>query len=199
MLNVKEAAEQRRSIRKYTGEVVPESDLREILRIASLAPSPWNMQPWRVIVAQDAETKMKLQEAAYGQTQVGSGSAVFVITTDMTDAVNTVDEAIHPGYDADAAAGVKGQILGHFGGYTDDALVQWGRAQGYTFMGYLLLAAQSMGYGTSPMLGFDPAKVREMFGLADHVFIPALVSIGVPAEDGFPHHRHSVDRFAKFV
>ncbi|MCG9896170.1 MAG: nitroreductase family protein [Fimbriimonadaceae bacterium] len=198
MLTVTQAAEARKSIRKYTDAVIPEADLREIIRVASLAPSPWNIQPWRVIVVQDAETKLKLQEAAFGQPQVGGGSAVFVIYTDMTEALANLDEVIHPGF-GEGAAGVKDQILGHFSSYTEEAKVQWGRAQGYTFMGYLLLAAQAHGYGTSPMLGFNPQAVRELFGLPEHAFLPALVSIGVPAEEGFPHHRHSVDALTRWV
>lgn len=193
MLTLRESAEARKSIRKYTGAPVPQSDLEEILRLASLAPSPWNIQPWRVVVVQDPDVKSKLTEAAYGQPQVGSASAVFVIYTDMTDALADLSEVIHPGF-GEAIPGVQAGIEKHFGAYSPEDLVQWGRAQGYTFMGFLLLAAQSMGYGTSPMLGFDPGKVRELLGLPDHAFLPAIVSIGVPAEEGFPHFRHSIDR-----
>lgn len=194
MLTVKEAAESRKSIRQYTGAPVPQEDLKEILRLASLAPSPWNIQPWRVVVVQDPDTKAKLTEAAFGQPQVGSASAVFVIYTDMTDALANLDEVIHPGF-GERAPGVKAGIEKHFGSYSPDDVIQWGRAQGYAFMAYLLLAAESMGYGTSPMLGFNPAAVRELLGLPEHAFLPAIVSIGVPAEEGFPHHRHELDRF----
>lgn len=193
MLTVKEAAESRKSIRQYTGAPVPQDDLKEILRLASLAPSPWNIQPWRVVVVQDSETKAKLTEAAFGQPQVGSASAVFVIYTDMTDSLANLDEVIHPGF-GERAPGVKSGIEKHFSSYSPDDVVQWGRAQGYAFMAYLLLAAESMGYGTSPMLGFNPAAVRDLLGLPDHAYLPALVSIGFPAEEGFPHHRHNLDR-----
>ncbi len=194
MVTFQDAAENRRSIRKYTGAPVPQEHLTDILRLASLAPSPWNIQPWRVVVVQDPDVKAKLTEAAYGQSQVGSASAVFVIYTDMPNALANLDEVIHPGF-GDAAAGVKAGIESHFGAYAPGDLTWWGRAQGYSFMSYLLLAASSLGYGTSPMLGFDPAKVKELLGLPEAASVPAIVSIGVPAEEGFPTYRHSLDRF----
>lgn len=199
LLSVREAAEARKSIRKYTGEEVPEADLREILRIAGLAPSPWNVQPWRVIVVRDHDERQKLMAAAYGQKQVGAASAVFVIYSDMKDAMATVDEFIHPGYPEDQRPGVKKQIVDNFERLGDEASERWGYAESNIFLGFLLLAAQSLGYSTSPMLGFDPEQVRELYKLPANVTFPAIVAIGVGAEAGFPHHRHAVDRFAKFI
>jgi nitroreductase len=40
----------RRSIRDYETAPEPESDLREILRLARLARSSSNVQPWRFVV-----------------------------------------------------------------------------------------------------------------------------------------------------
>ncbi len=44
------AIEERRSIRKYTGEPVPRAAVEEILRAGMLAPSPKNRQPWKFTV-----------------------------------------------------------------------------------------------------------------------------------------------------
>jgi len=38
-----------------------------------------------------------------------------------------------------------------------------------------------------------------VLGLPPHVTFPALVSIGRGDEPGFPHHRHSVERIARFL
>jgi nitroreductase len=43
----------RRSIRKYTGEPVGESDIEEILDAAMAAPSAGNQQPWHFVVMRD--------------------------------------------------------------------------------------------------------------------------------------------------
>jgi len=43
----------RRSIRKYTGEPVPENALKDLLEAAMAAPSAGNEQPWHFIVIKD--------------------------------------------------------------------------------------------------------------------------------------------------
>ena len=50
VLTVTEADEARRSIRKYDPAPIPRAHLEEILRVTSLAPSPWNLQPWRFVI-----------------------------------------------------------------------------------------------------------------------------------------------------
>ncbi len=47
MLTVKEAIEQRRSVRKFKPDPVPAEDITELLNAARLAPSGCNAQPWR--------------------------------------------------------------------------------------------------------------------------------------------------------
>lgn len=199
VLTVTAAAEARRSIRKYEPTPIPRGHLEEILRVTSLAPSPWNLQPWRFVIVEDAATKAKLQEAAYGQGQIGSAPAVIVMYSDMTDAITTVEETIHPGMRGPQGDKAAADIRATFGGFSDADRAAWGFAESNIALGYLLLTAQAHGYSTSPMLGFMPDKVKELLNLPADARIPALVAIGVGAEEGFPHHRHTVERLARFV
>jgi nitroreductase len=198
VLNVKEAIETRRSIREYVQEPIPREDLDEILRLAHLAPSAWNVQPWRLIVVTDGELKNKLQEAANGQKQVGSAPAVIVVTSDMEDMLENPREVAHPGMSEEQKDKLVNDIRKALGSKSVESRAQWGAAQTYIFVGFLMIAARGLGYDTSVMLGFDPKKVRELFGLEDHVQIPALVAIGKRAEQGFPHHRHPLDRIVTY-
>ena len=196
-LTVTEAAEARRSVRAFTPEPVPEADLREILRVAGLAPSAFNVQPWRWIVVREPELKAQLGAAAYGQKQVTGAPAVIVLYSDMADALERIEETVHPGM-ASRRDEVAKSLRGTWAAHTEADRESWGAGQSYIALGYLLLAAQSMGYATSPMLGFDAAEVKRVLGLPEHVTIPALVAIGVADEEGFPHHRHALDRVATF-
>ena len=196
-LTVTEAAEARRSVRAFTPEPVPEADLREILRVAGLAPSAFNVQPWRWIVVREPELKAQLGAAAYGQKQVTGAPAVIVLYSDMADALERIEETVHPGM-ASRRDEVAKSLRGTWAARTEADRESWGAGQSYIALGYLLLAAQSMGYATSPMLGFDAAEVKRVLGLPEHVTIPALVAIGVADEEGFPHHRHALDRVATF-
>jgi nitroreductase len=173
---------------------MPRERVEELLAAVAQAPSAYNIQPWRFVVVSDPELKDRLAEAAFGQPQVRSAPAVIVVTTDMRDVMVHLDEIANP------AVGEIGQqefvvrVRGAYGNLPADALETLGASQGGIALGYLLLLAASLGLGTSPMLGFDPAKVRGLLGLADHVRIPALVAIGLPTDAGMPRHRHPLDR-----
>ena len=192
-LSVREAAEQRRSIRAYEQGPVPREEIEEILGLARLAPSAFNVQPWRFVVVETPEVKAQLAAAAYNQRQVHSAPAVIVLYTDMEDALANLDAVVHPGMSAEQQEGTKGSIRKLFGGQSVEERAAWAQGQGYIALGYLLLAAEARGLKTSPMTGFDAGAVRELLGLPEHVRIPALVAIGYGAEEGFPAHRHSLE------
>ena len=195
---VTEAADSRRSVRRFTSDTIPESDLRELVRLAGRAPSAWNIQPWRFVVVTDPAVKERLRDAAYGQQQVTSAPAVIVLYSDMRDALATIDDAIHPDVQGEQREAQKKGILAAFAKKSDDERESWGVQQSNIALGYLLLLAEGMGLGTSPMAGFQPAKVKEILALPAHVQIPAIVAIGYPAEEGYRSHRHELERVAAF-
>jgi len=59
---VDEAITSRRSVRAFLPTPIPAEEIREILEVASRAPSGTNMQPWRVYVL-TGKTKQKVAEA----------------------------------------------------------------------------------------------------------------------------------------
>ena len=197
LLDVREAAARRRSIRAYEQAPVPAADLESILDVVRLAPSAFNVQPWRFVVVETPELKAQLAAAAFNQRQVHSAPAVIVLYTDMQDALANVDEVVHPGLDAESRAKTAAYIRRTFGKQSDAERETWAAGQGYIALGYLLLAAESHGYQTSPMTGFDAEAVKRLLGLPAHVRVPALVAIGRGAEDGYVHHRHSLDRIVR--
>lgn len=199
VLTVGEAARQRRSIRAYEPEPIPREDIEEILEVVRLAPSAFNVQPWRFVVVETPELRARLAKAAYDQRQVHSAPAVVVLYTDMEDSLEHVDEVLHPGMDAVRRAGARDSILRIFGSQDQAEREAWAAGQGYIALGYLLLAAEAHGYQTSPMTGFDAAAVKELLGLPEHVKVPALVAIGRGTEEGFPHHRHELERIVRYA
>jgi nitroreductase len=198
VMTAPEAALSRRSIRNYAPTPIPDADLLQLLRLAGRAPSAFNVQPWRFVVVQDNDLKAKLAEVAHGQQQIVRAPATIVMYSDMESALARIPEAMHPDMPAEKRdAGVQG-FRGTFAKQTVDEREAWGNAQTNIALGYLLLLAESLGYATSPMLGFDPEKVKAQLGLPAHVRITALVSVGYPAEEGFRPHRLSVDTLVEF-
>ncbi len=199
VLNVVDAINTRRSVRSYTDQPVPQADLEQILELTGRAPSAWNLQPWRFVVVRNPDVKEQLKEAAYGQGQVGSAPVVIVLYSDMAHTLEHVEDTLHPGIPAaerpERAEGVRKAFAARSAAERET----WGAGQSYIALGYLSLAARSLGYDTSLMLGFDPAKVKAILNLPEHVAIPALIALGVAAEPGFPSHRHDLDYTARFI
>ena len=77
-MNVKEAIETRRSIRKYLQTPVEEEKLRLVLDAARLAPSARNDQKWRFIAVRDDAKRQLLCEAAFDQPFVKEAPVVIV-------------------------------------------------------------------------------------------------------------------------
>jgi nitroreductase len=193
-----QAAESRRSIRVYEPTPIAEADMRELLRLAGRAPSAYNVQPWRFIVVQDEALKAQLSAAAYGQQQIVRAPATIVMYSDMENALERMPDAMHPDLPADKRDAGVASFRGNFANQSVEEREAWGNAQANIALGYLLLLAETMGFGTSPMLGFDPAQVKAVLGLPSHVRIPALVSMGYPREEGFRPHRLPAETLVEF-
>src|SRR3990172_1886643 len=76
-MQVREAIQKRRSIRKFKVDAVPDVLIMQLLESARLAPSGLNVQPWEFIVVRDAGTRQKLQAASYGQPHVGQAPVIL--------------------------------------------------------------------------------------------------------------------------
>jgi nitroreductase len=196
---ISHAALNRRSIRKYRETPLPDSDIREMLRLAARAPSAWNVQPWRFIVARDLEIREKLRNAAFGQPQVLVAPAVVVLYSDMPDALAHFPGTINPAIAGASRVKLLARIETEFGKMTPEARDQWGLAQSNIALGYLLLIAEAFGIATSPMLGFDPQAIRDLFSLPGHARIVALVALGKAAEEGNEPDRRDIDALVKWV
>ena len=66
----------RRTIRKYTEQDIPEELLNELLEVAARASNTGNMQLYSVVVTRDRANKEKLSPAHFNHD--GSGCADFL-------------------------------------------------------------------------------------------------------------------------
>ncbi len=197
---VDEIVRTRRSIRDFSREGVDLDAVVHVVKLAAMAPSAWNLQPWRFVVVTDQTTRTNLQAASFGQKQVGEAPVVVALYCDMVASLGRIDEALHPTMPDAAKAMYKGNITAAFDRMTPAERDAWGTAQGNIALGYLLLLLEIHGFVTSPMLGFDPPSVRQILGLPDYATIPALVAIGKPGPTPLsPPHRFPFDDLVRFV
>ena len=200
-LSVKEAIQNRRSIRDFETAPLPEADVHEILRLASLAPSSSNTQPWRFVVVTNDEMRVKLREAGYNQRQYTTAPVIIAVIADGEDMLASLEETAHPNMQNDPAAldryinGTRSRLAK----LSVEERKTWAAEQTVYAVSYLTLAAQSLGYDTSVMGGFDGAKVAALLDIPAHAKVVVMVTLGRGTEPGFPHHRHSVDRITRFI
>lgn len=88
-MDVFEAINERKSIRKYNNTDVEDQKLQKILESARIAPSAANRQEWKFLVVKEQESRDKLVEAANGQEFVGQAPVTIV-------ACSTESERIMP-------------------------------------------------------------------------------------------------------
>lgn len=73
-----EAIRKRRSVRRYTGDAIPQQDLEKIVDAGRLAATGSNKQPWDFIVVTDREMIDQLKVAARWMDKAGAIIAVVM-------------------------------------------------------------------------------------------------------------------------
>jgi len=175
-MDTKTAIRERRSVKHYDPEhQMSEAEIRELLELALLSPTSFNMQNWRFVVVSDPAKREALKAAAWNQAQVTDAS-ITVLLCARLDAHNDAERywvnAPQPAQDA-LIPMLKGYYEGKDHLQRDEAMRSIGIA-GQT----LMLAAKSMGYDSCPMVGFDFQKASEIINLPEGYIIGMMLTVG---------------------
>jgi nitroreductase len=72
----------RRSIRNYTGEIIEEGIIRNIIKAGMYAPSARNTRPWHFIIIDDREILKKIMEVHPYSAMLAEASHAIVVCGD---------------------------------------------------------------------------------------------------------------------
>ncbi len=172
---------ERRATPSFDGSPVPDGDLRTILDAGRHAPSGYNMQPWRFVVVRTPEQKRKLRSACYNQPKVEEASLVIVACGDADGWRNgDLDEMLRMGREGGMPENYAEQAKAAIPNYLSDHpnLPMWLNRQVMIAFTHMMLMAESMGYDTAPMEGFEQEKVHEVLKLPLSYSVVALLAIG---------------------
>ena len=197
LLTTKEAIEQRRSIRKFKADAVPDEHIRALIDAARLAPSGSNAQPWRFKIVTDEAIRSKLAEAAYDQSFIAQAPVVLVCCADIQ------------GYFAGTVSGI--QDLGKAGAVetsivrrirkrveelrtmeVEDVIPRIALNVGIAIE-HIVLRALDFGLGSCWMRAFDEQMVKDIFGWGDNISVVALLPVGYPDEAPAPRKRRTIE------
>jgi nitroreductase len=184
------AVKERRATSSFEDVPIPGADLEKIVRVGLEAPSGYNLQPWRFVVVRDREQKKQLRAAAFGQAKVEQASAVIVACGDPQGWKNgDLEEMIRlakaNGFGGDqehastrvAINGFLGSAPGKAGG-VEPSFDLWANRHTMIAFTTMLWAAETMGYDTAPMEGFEEDKVKALLTIPDRVRVVALLAVG---------------------
>ncbi|MCE5312470.1 MAG: nitroreductase family protein [Nitrospiraceae bacterium] len=201
------AIRERRSINFFDPDrKLPDSILNELLTTANLSPSSFNLQPWKVVVVQDAGDKKRLRKCAMDQPKIEEASVVLIMVADPSCVEENVDRMLNSwaelGYMKpemkDAYRGVVKKLYDEAGSTKRNYFAVKNTA---LFAMNLMLTAKAMGLETHPMDGFDEDCIKKEFSIPQDKIVPMLVGVGYlkPGITLLPRaFRREVDEFVKF-
>ncbi len=181
-METKQAIQLRRSVKVYDPEHrMTEQEIEELLSLAMLSPTAFNLQHWRFVVVKDPQLRRRIRAAAWDQAQVTDASLLVVLCADLK-AWDKQPQRYWRHAPQEMLDFLLPAIDNYYRGkeriQRDEAMRSCGMAAQT-----LMLAAKSMGYDSCPMDGFDFEQVGQLINLPDDHIITMFVAIGKGIEE----------------
>ncbi|MBK8191270.1 MAG: nitroreductase family protein [Vampirovibrionales bacterium] len=179
------AIRQRRSVKRFDpSQRMSEAQQRELIELAMLSPTSFNIQHWRFVVVNDPELRQQLRSAAWNQAQVSEAAMLVVLCADIA-----AWEKAPERYWADAPPATRDILLPMIDRtYRDRPQLQRDEAMRSCGIAAqtLMIAARAQGLDSCPMVGFDPQQVAELIRLPQDHVISLMIAIGAALEPARP-------------
>jgi len=191
-MEFKEIVMSRYAAKKFDGKPLDQKKVDELLEIIRMAPSSFNIQPWKVKIVTDQKLKEQLKAASWGQEQVSSCShlLIFCANSDVMGNIDKLDaQAKAAGMPDDARKAYVDMMQGAFKDTDEAYRLAWAQRQLYLALENALLGAKALGFDSCPMEGFDAAQYSKILGLPKNIVPTALCPIGVAVDKPKPKTR----------
>ena len=198
MSNLINALNWRYATKKFdTSKTVSDADLSTLKQAVNLTATSFGLQPFRVLIVSDQETKDKLRAAAYDQGQVSDASHIFVFAAKLDVTPEYVDDFIKLTAETrdiplESVQGYGEYIKGSIAGKDETFILNWNKRQAYIALGSLLAAAGELRVDSCPMEGFDLTKFDEILGLKEKGLTATVI-----APVGYRHAEDHAAQYAK--
>lgn len=153
-----------------TTKKVTSEDLTTLKEAIRLSSSSFGLQPYKIIIIENAEIREQLKPLAWGQTQVTDASHLIIFASEFAIGDTEIDT-----YVANIAStrGIPNESLAGYGEFMKskisplpaDVKKSWAAKQSYLALGNLLNAAAELKIDVTPMEGFESEGFDEVLGL----------------------------------
>ncbi|WP_110928727.1 nitroreductase family protein [Bacillus massiliglaciei] len=183
MTDFTQLIKERRSASNFLpGYKITQPELEEIFELTKLAPSAFNLQHTNYIAVTDHNLKEKVRGAANGQYKVSSASAVILVLGDRKavqqapkiyeglEMLGIVNRQEYEDMVRDTVSfyDTRGQE------FEKDEAIRNASLSAMLFM----LAAKDKGWDTCPMIGFEPAALKNIFHIDDRYEAVLMIALG---------------------
>ncbi len=167
-----EVIKNRRCVRRFDSKKeVTDKQIKEILKAGTLAPSEGNVQPWHFVVVKNDGIKLRLTEAALGQSFIMQAFAVIVVCIDLD--------------------------LAH-SKYAERGIELYSKQSTAAACENMFLKATEQGLGACWVGAFDEKEIKRILKLEEKFQPVIIMPIGYPAESPTLPERKSVDEVTEW-
>ena len=165
-----------------------DAEIEELVRLATRAPTAYNLQNWRFIAVRAPDQKARLRELAYGQVKVSNAAVTFIVCGQLPDHT-TLPERLRPFVESGhmqqaTASGWQENVRTQ---YADPRAARDEAVRSATLgAATLIYAAEAKDFVSGPMVGFDADAVAREFGLAQNEVPVMLLPVGRAAPGNWP-------------
>ena len=163
----------RRTVRQFKNDPVPNEHLMKILDAARFAPTAGNQQPWKFLVVRDKVILERLKDLTFSwyrdrypvqeKSDIGTRQPVNERLREMLNRV--------------LSAPVYVAVLADIETRYPEYVIH----DGTLAAGYLMIAARGLGYGTGFYTTFFPEdKMKQVFNIPDRFRLICFTPIGIP-------------------
>jgi putative NAD(P)H nitroreductase len=181
-MEVRKLFEVRRSVNFFdSSKSLPDNLVKEIVDLAVLAPSAFNLQPWRLVMVKTEESKKKLFDLANKQEKILEAPVTLILAGNKegyADSNPVWEEMLQSvGGNAELVDGAK-QAAAFLYGANNDRKLKFAESNTGLLAMSLMIAAKEFGVDSHPMSGLDFEGVHKAFGLDDSEEVVMLISLG---------------------
>ncbi len=181
-MNTKTLFNERRSVNFFdkTKEIEMQT-VKEIINLAVLAPSAFNLQPWRIIVIKSEDNKEKLFNLSNTQDKVKEASVNLILIgkKNAWDNSNPVWQEMFEsvGGDEKMVDGAK-QAASFLYGSSKERSLKFAESNTGLLAMAIMVAAKEFGVDTHPMSGIDFDGIHKEFGLSEDETVVMIMAMG---------------------
>ena len=177
---LKKVYEERRSVNSFdSSKELSQELLKEIIDLGVLAPSAFNLQPWRLIAVSSEDAKNKLLPLAFNQPKVKDAPVTLILVADKEgySATNPEWALLGEMIGEEQAKGAMDMAAGLYG-TSEERKLKFAESNAGLLAMSLMYAAKSVGVDSHPMSGMDFEGIHKSFELKESETVVMLIALG---------------------